>query len=205
MTDRPARALALPLVLSLGWAAAGALGRAQGRLGVVLGFYALPAAVLVLATWGRRHLPRLRPRARGALVGLLAAAVLVAGTYLVYPPLARAVPAVARETARLYGVVGFGGGGALLLLVVVVAEELLWRGALMDALLERTGPGWAALLATGVYALVQLGSGSWLVFALAGVLGGVWTLLRLATGGLLAPLLSHLAWTFAVILVHPLR
>jgi membrane protease YdiL (CAAX protease family) len=84
-----------------------------------------------------------------------------------------------------------------------MAEELLWRGALLEALERRTSRLAAFAISVGSYALAQLGSGSWIVFALALVCGALWTLERLLTRSLLASAISHLIWTQTVILLHP--
>ena len=82
---------------------------------------------------------------------------------------------------------------------------MLWRGALLDALRRYLPVGTAAVLSTLCYAGAQLGSGSWLVVALAVVFGGLWTAQRLWTRSLLAPLLTHLAWTATVVAIAPVE
>jgi membrane protease YdiL (CAAX protease family) len=95
------------------------------------------------------------------------------------------------------------GSAVAWVVVLVVAEELLWRGALLEALEHRTSRVAAFAISVGSYALAQLGSGSWIVFALALVCGALWTLERLFTGSLLASTISHMLWTQTVILLRP--
>jgi hypothetical protein len=74
--------------------------------------------------------------------------------------------------------------------VLVLAEELLWRGALLEALENRMAEPLAFALSVLTYALAQLGSGSWIVFALAIVCGTVWTFARRFTGSLVTSTVS---------------
>jgi hypothetical protein len=77
---------------------------------------------------------------------------------------------------------------------ILVAEELLWRGLLVDELRAFMPRALSEACSVLIYAFAQLGSGSFIVFALAVVCGSIWTAERRVTGSLLAPLIvaSHL-------------
>ena len=86
---------------------------------------------------------------------------------------------------------------ALTVLVIVPGEELFWRGFVQARLVE-TFDG-AALLAAVVawvaFVVASLPSANLAILAGTVVGGGVWTALGWWSGGALAPLASHLAWT----------
>jgi CAAX protease family protein len=144
--------------------------------------------------------------ARAAVgVGAAAGAALYAATRAVVavatrlPALAAAVGDVyarSRETspALLW---------AVTLLVVVPGEELFWRGLAVPELRASAGevPGavlaWAAAVAvTALWADLP--------FLAAAVVGGaVWTSLAVWSGGVVAPLASHLVWTTAMVAWRP--
>jgi membrane protease YdiL (CAAX protease family) len=88
-------------------------------------------------------------------------------------------------------------------LVVVPGEELFWRGLVVPELGASMGgvPGTilAWLAAVAITAL-------WadLPFLAAAVVGGaVWTALAAWSGGVVAPLASHLVWTAAMVAWRP--
>lgn len=76
-------------------------------------------------------------------------------------------------------------------LVILTAEELLWRGAWIEALSSHFGRGAAGALSVLIYALTQLSSGSLILCLLAACCGAVWTVERHYSKSLFAPLLSH--------------
>src|SRR5690606_14250563 len=88
-------------------------------------------------------------------------------------------------------------------LAIILAEEVLWRGALLYVLERRVPPALAMLASVLSYAAAQLGTGSWIVMALALACGTLWTLQRHLTRSLLSPLIAHLIWTPTVILFYP--
>ncbi len=88
-------------------------------------------------------------------------------------------------------------------MVVVVAEEVLWRGAFIGAGSRLVPRRVAAILSVVTYAAVQLGTGSWVVVLAALVCGAFWSTERLVTGSLVASLVSHAIWTFAIIHFYP--
>jgi membrane protease YdiL (CAAX protease family) len=149
---------------------------------------------------------RLRPSARLVLLGVGAGALMAAATLLLYPALARLVPLVATDTARLYG--AFRGPSPVvafaMLVPIVVGEELVWRGVVQTSLVRCLG-GWRGVAsAAAVYALVQAPLGSPVLVAVALLCGLAWGALRASTASLVPALVAHLLWDVVVLLWLPL-
>lgn len=170
-----------------------------------------PAAALgVAAVWalgafasGRLHLGRIsvaerlrRPVLQPIVAGLLLAALFIAGAYVT-----RLVPFL---NSQADSVLAFAQEGSLLLLTITtavsgLAEELFFRGALYAAVRE----GWQVAVTTTAYALATLLTGNVMLAFAAAVLGLVTGLQRRATGGVLAPILTHLTWSLTMLFVLP--
>jgi membrane protease YdiL (CAAX protease family) len=148
----------------------------------------------------------LRPTIGLVLLGALAGAAMVAATYLLYPPLARAAPFIATDTARLY--VAFRSrssvSAAAALVPVILGEELVWRGLVQTSLVRRFGVVRGIALAAVTYALAQAPLGSPVLAAVALACGLAWGALRAATGSLVPTLVAHLLWDALVLLWLPL-
>lgn len=171
-------------------------------------FYALTLALA--ATWlagafasGPLHLGSIkwhgrnqRPVITGITVGLLLGAVFLAGGLV-----AREIPAVAEPITR---VLQFTNVGPLWIIVVIavingVAEELFFRGALYTAL----GHFHPVAISTLLYVICTGASGNPMLGFAALILGTVCALERRATGGVLAPFLTHLVWGLIMVLALP--
>ena len=172
-----------------------------------LSFYLLTVAVA--ATWGvgavlsgplslgRVRTPDGWRSALGApvAVGVAAAVVVVATVVLV-----RQVPELrgfvddlldrARGPAVPTALVTLANGGA---------EELFFRGAVFAAL----GPRRPVAGSVAVYASVTVATGNPALVVAAVALGLVFGLQRRASGGILAPLLTHLTWSAALLAALP--
>jgi membrane protease YdiL (CAAX protease family) len=187
------------------WLAGAAASRLVG-LWLGLGGAALALGALVALVDGRRLRPLLdvapRPVAAGLLVGGLTALV----TRPLYAVVARWVPTLGADVARLYAHVGSTRPAlaSLALTAVVVAEEIVWRGSVQGALQRRFGAGPAVLLAAGLYGLALAPAGSPLLVLIAFACGLVWSALRAATASLIAPVLAHLLWDHVVLFLAPL-
>jgi membrane protease YdiL (CAAX protease family) len=167
------------------WLAAFVVGRKVGLVPAIVGA-SVVLTVLSLAAEGRAILRLFRPRVRGLAFGLVAAAAAVVVPYAGFRLLGAQLAA---PTHELYS--WFPDRDLLHAFVicgVVVAEEISWRGFVQSSLDNRV------LLSAFVYATAHVTSGSWLLVALAFTMGVLWSWLRKATGGLVAPLLSHLAF-----------
>jgi uncharacterized protein len=94
------------------------------------------------------------------------------------------------------------GPTALVLAIAVVnavAEERFFRGALPVALVGNH----RAAIATAVYVLVTVATLNSALVAAAAVMGTIFMLERLATGGISAPTLTHVTWSALMLLALP--
>lgn len=169
-----------------------------------------PATLALAAVWtvgalasGPLHLGRIerravhvRPLLSPVAVGLGLAAVFVLGGLVVrnVGTLDRLVASVLDHAAE--------GSLALVVLVTVVnglAEELFFRGAAYAAI-SRHPVAWT----TAAYGVVTLATGNMMLTFAALLLGVVVGLERRASGGILAPALTHVTWSVTVLLALPL-
>lgn len=197
------------LVLAFGvlavWLGGAALARREG-LWLGLGGAAVALATVLTFVDGRRirELFSLAPLPIGA--GLAAGALATLLTRPLFALLASVAPWVRADVAILYGRLGATAPawGPVALAVVVVAEEIVWRGSVQGAIQRRFGAtSSAVLLAAALYALALVPFGSPLLVLVAFACGVLWSGLRVATGGLVAPLLAHLLWDQAVLYFFP--
>lgn len=144
--------------------------------------------------------PRSAALRRAALQGLLTGAVL-AIIFLVGALITQQIPPLADQGRA---VLAFAGGGSALGLITIttflsgIAEEVFFRGALYEAL-----PDHRQLLGSVVaYTAATLLSGNVLLAFAAAVLGVVTGLQRRATGGILAPAITHVTWS--MVMLHAL-
>ncbi len=80
-----------------------------------------------------------------------------------------------------------------------IAEETFFRGALFAALGDRR----PVLASTAIYAVVTVATGNPMLVFAAATLGLVLGLQRRASGGILAPMLTHVTWSSVMVLVLP--
>lgn len=169
------------------------------------------AAVLLAGIWaagallsGRLHLGRIaggteifvRPILAPILLGLLLVGVFVLGSLVVreIDPLADYVSSV----------LAYADEGSLTALAVItffngIAEELFFRGAMYAAI-----PRHPVLWTTLAYVVATLATGNVMLGFAAVVLGAVCGLERRASGGVLAPILTHITWSLSMLFVLPL-
>lgn len=137
-----------------------------------------------------------RPVITGTTVGLL-----VGGAFVVGGLIAREIPAVSELITR---VLLFAHQGSFVLVVLItvingVAEELFFRGALYTAL----GRYHPVLISTLLYTAATMASGNPMLGFAAIILGTVCALERRASGGVLAPVLTHVGWGLIMVLALP--
>jgi uncharacterized protein len=200
------RWIIVAIVLVLGAAALGmALRRHPGEpafywwsltLSGVLGLGAFASGPLHLggACWRGRNQ---RPVVSGTVIGLLLGGVFILGGLVV-----REIPVVADYVTRLLRYTDQGSWRLTMAiaLLAAVGEELFYRGSLYTAL----GRHHPLLISTALYVLATLASSRNPMLAFAAiVLGTVCALERRATGGVLAPILTHFTWTLVVLLGLP--
>jgi membrane protease YdiL (CAAX protease family) len=138
----------------------------------------------------------------GALTGLglfLATRIFVA-VAIHWRPFARHVIEAYKEAAEE----PFVRSLVLSLLVSVPGEELFFRGLTQRTLAETwLGAGGAAGVTLLLYVLGNLPSRSLPIVAGAIVGGAVWGALAWWSGGIIAPLVSHVAWTGLMLVLPP--
>jgi uncharacterized protein len=136
-----------------------------------------------------------RPVITGTTVG-----VLMGGLFVVGGAIAREVPPVAELITR---VLQFAHQELLLVTVITlvnaIAEEMFFRGALYTAL----GRHYPVTISTVLYVVATMASGNLMVGFAAIVLGTVCAFERRATGGVLAPMLTHFVWGLIMVLALP--
>lgn len=136
-----------------------------------------------------------RPVVQPLVIGALLAALFVVGAFIV-----REIPWLDEQVSKVLA--HTGQGSALLLLVVTVsngiAEELFFRGALYAAFPRRQ-----ILWTTIAYTVATLATGNVMLGFSAILLGAVVGLQRRASGGILAPILTHLVWSVTMLYVLP--
>ena len=169
------------------------------------------AAVVLAGVWaagaflsGRLHLGRMarsnevfvRPILAPILIGLVLVGVFVLGSLVVreIPPLADYVSSVLE----------YADEGSLTVLAIItffngIAEELFFRGA-MYAAIPKHPVAWTTL----AYVVATLATGNVMLGFAAIVLGVVCGLERRASGGILAPILTHITWSLSMLFLLPL-
>ncbi len=137
-----------------------------------------------------------RPVISGATIGLLLGGVFVAGGAI-----AREIPAASELIIRVLQFAGQGSWRLTLAIALLgaIAEEVFYRGALYTAL----GRHHPAPVSTILYVAATLASQNLMLGFAAIVLGTVCAWERRATGGVLAPILTHFVWTLVVLLALP--
>lgn len=136
-----------------------------------------------------------RPIVSPILIGLVLAGIFVLGAVVI-----RQIPFLEAEVSK---VAEHAAQGALPLLVLITAingigEELFFRGAAYASIARHPVP-WT----TAAYAVTTLATGNAMLAFAAAVLGIVVGLERRASGGILAPVLTHVTWSLAMLFALP--
>ena len=131
---------------------------------------------------------------------LYGATRLVVGIVTRSPRLDRAVVAVYRRTQETSFLIAL----ALTLAIAVPGEELFWRGLVLPEVQEATSSTTGALLTWAAAIGVNAAWASVPLLAGAVVGGALWTWLATWSGGVIAPLVSHLVWTGLMLSWPPL-
>lgn len=131
------------------------------------------------------------------ILGLVLVTVFVVGAFIT-----RQIPPLADQANN---VLGFAEENSLLLLAVAtfingIAEEFFFRGALYAAIREPR----QVLVTTIAYVVSTLLTGNVMLAFAAAVIGVVTGLQRRSTGGLVAPIITHLTWSMSMLFILPL-
>jgi membrane protease YdiL (CAAX protease family) len=137
-----------------------------------------------------------RPVGGAVLLGLVLAGVFVVGALVV-----REVPVIDRQIRSVLDHADQGVTPLLVFITVVngIAEELFFRGALYAA-----SPRYPVAVSTAAYVVATLATGNFMLAFAAILLGVVVGLERRASGGILAPVLTHVTWSTALLFLLPL-
>lgn len=165
-------------------------------------------ALLVAATWtvgsfvsGPIPFQPDREMPWRTFVGPVVLGIAAFGVFVIAFLVARHLPLVG---PALDGVLATANAGPIALVLFVAlangaGEELFFRGALHAAL----GPHHPAIAATIVYVVVTAATGNLALVIAAAVMGALFSLERLSTRGVLAPMVTHLAWSTLMVLALP--
>jgi membrane protease YdiL (CAAX protease family) len=145
-----------------------------------------------IATEDRLSRPILQPLA----IGLGLAAVFLAGGAVV-----RLIPPLAEQVRVVLAHANEGLTPVLVLITLLngIAEELFFRGAAYAAITQHP-VAWTTL----AYAVTTAATGNVMLAFAAAVLGVVVGLERRASGGILAPAITHIAWSLPMLVLLPL-
>lgn len=140
---------------------------------------------------------RRRPILSAIIAGAALAAVFVVGALVV-----RHIPALSDRVERVLDYASEGSWPIVLLLTLAngIAEEVFFRGAVQPALPERTRLPVSVL----IYAAMTMATGNLMLGFAAVLLGAVVGLQRRATGGVLAPVVTHLTWSVLMLVALPI-
>jgi membrane protease YdiL (CAAX protease family) len=171
-------------------------------------FYGLTAATA--ATWvvggltsGRLHLGRIPRRdelGRPVVVPILVGAGAF-GVFYAAALVARRIPVLNRAIGSILEY-AYQGSDRLVLVTTLAngaAEEVFFRGALYAAV-GRSNPVAAS---TGVYALATVATRNPALILASVVMGALFGLQRRASGGIQAPMLTHLTWSVLMLRFLP--
>lgn len=133
---------------------------------------------------------------QSVLLGLLLVGLFLAGAVIIAAIPALRDPFLGLLLHARMGIVPVIVG---LLFLNAVAAELFFRGGLYAA----TGGQHAVLITTFVFALSTVATGIPIIVVGAAVLGAVVGLQRRVTGGVLAPIITHLTWLTGMVFLLP--
>jgi membrane protease YdiL (CAAX protease family) len=176
------------------------------------GFFllAVPVCAVWLALSARAAGPglpqRLRPRAGDLAAALAVAAALYAGTRVfLWAGCGGLTGALCEPVRSLLGRFEARAPGPALILAFLVApaEELFWRGVVQERLVRRLGAVRGVAAATAIAAAVALATGEPLLALAIVPTYAAWGALAAWRGSLAAPIVSHAAWTLAIVAWGP--
>lgn len=171
-------------------------------------FYALTfalAAVWVLGAllsgslhlgWMRWRGELRRPVVQPVVVGLAAVVVFTAGALVVAQ-----VPFLRESVDEVLDHARYGSLPVIAVITLVngIAEEMFFRGGLYAGVGRRH----PVLVSTVVYTLTTVATGNVMLVFSAAVLGVLVGLQRRVSGGVLAPILTHVTWSMGMLFILP--
>jgi membrane protease YdiL (CAAX protease family) len=165
-------------------------------------------ALLVAATWiagsfasGPIPWRPGRDTTRRTIVGPVIVGIAAFGVFVVAYLVARRLPFVGPALDGVLATADAGPTAVVLFVALVngVGEELFFRGALHAAL----EPHRPAIATTIVYVAVTAATGNVALVIAAAVMGALFSLERISTRGVLAPIATHVTWSTLMVLALP--
>jgi uncharacterized protein len=137
-----------------------------------------------------------RPFLQPIAIGLAAVAVFTVGALVVAQ-----VPFLSSSVDEVLDHARYGSLPVIALVTLVngVSEELFFRGALYAAV----GARHPVLVSTAIYTLITVATGNVMLVFSAAVLGVLVGLERRVSGGVLAPMLTHVTWSMGMLFILP--
>jgi membrane protease YdiL (CAAX protease family) len=137
-----------------------------------------------------------RPVLTGLAFGLLAGAIFLIGALIV-----RLIPPLHDFVENILAHARYGSLPLIVLVTVLngIAEEVFFRGGLFAAIGRRH----PVLISTLVYAAATLATRNPMLVFAALTLGLVLALQRRASGGILAPIITHVTWSMMMLFLLP--
>jgi len=135
------------------------------------------------------------------ILGPLVLGVFLFGVFLAAKLIADQIPILSGSVASVLARADAGPRALVLLVALVngVGEEMFFRGALFSAF----GTRHAAFWVTVIYCGVTIATLNVALVAAALVMGTIFVAERRASGGVVAPLLTHLSWSALMLLLLP--
>ncbi len=132
---------------------------------------------------------------RRPVVGPILAGVGAFGAFYAGALVAKRIPLLERAISSVLRYADHGSGGLVLLTTLTngAAEEVFFRGALYAA--AGPTPRRAAVASTAGYVLATTATRNPALVLASGVMGALFAIQRRATGGIQAPLLTHVTWS----------
>lgn len=171
------------------------------------------AAIGLAAVWaigafasGRLHLGRIafRDRHIRPIVTPVAVGAVMVGIFILGALVVVNVPALGPLERQVESVITYADRGSIPLLFAItfvngIAEELFFRGAAYAAITVHP-----VLWTTVIYVAATAATGNIMLTFAAALLGLVCGLERRASGGILAPILTHITWSLSMLMLLPL-
>jgi membrane protease YdiL (CAAX protease family) len=144
---------------------------------------------------------RLRGRNQRPVISGTAIGLVLGGLFLLGSLVARQIPGMTDYVSTVLRFANFGAYALVVLITLInaFAEELFFRGALYTAL----GRAYPTVISTVLYVAAVAATGNPMLVFAAIILGTVCAIERRATGGVLAPILTHVFWGLLMVLGLP--
>ena len=165
---------------------------------------------LLAATWaaggllsGPLHLGHIpaRGRLKRSMLTPLVVGVTMAGVFVLGAIIVREIPPLRDSIEDVSAHAAYGNLAAVTVITVLtgVGEEIFFRGGLYAAI----GRHHPVAISTAGYVLATVATGNVMMVFAAAVVGVVLGLQRRASGGILAPMITHVTWSLPMLYLLP--